>query len=121
MMRLMESRVEASVKRAIFEFDLPDRLILSIAAANRSDAQLMVIDRQRQTIQRQHFVDFAFVANPDDLLVFNDTRVIPARLFWQGIGAESKCCLSRCFHLGEYSFEYARIDRRRSTPTPSTH
>ena len=70
-------------EKSDFEFDLPERLIAQSPPANRSDARLMVIDRQRQTIHHQHFVDLPGLLTPDDLLVFNDTRVIPARLFGQ--------------------------------------
>ena len=77
----------------------------------------MVIDRQRQTIQHQHFVDLPSLLTPDDLS-FNDTRVIPARLFGQKeSGGRIEVLFERCFHLGESSFRYARIDRRRSAPT----
>ena len=79
----LAGRVETSVKKSDFEFDLPERLIAQSPPANRSDARLMVIDRQRQTIHHQHFVDLPSLLTPDDLLVFNDTRVIPARLFGQ--------------------------------------
>ena len=71
------------MKKSDFEFDLPERLIAQSPPTNRSDARLMVIDRQRQTIQHQHFLDLPALLTPDDLLVFNDTRVIPARLFGQ--------------------------------------
>ena len=71
------------MKKSDFEFDLPERLIAQSPPANRSDARLMVIDRQQQTIQHQHFVDLPSLLTSDDLLVFNDTRVIPARLFGQ--------------------------------------
>ena len=110
-------RVEASVKKSDFEFDLPERLIAQSPPANRSDARLMVIDRQRQTIHHQHFVDLPGLLTPDDLLVFNDTRVIPARLFGQKeSGGKIEVCLSGCFHLEESSLKYVRIDRRRSAP-----
>ena len=69
------------MKKSDFEFDLPEHLIAQSPPAMRTDARLMVIDRQRQTIQHQRFIDLPTLLTPDDLLVFNDTRVIPARLF----------------------------------------
>ena len=109
-------RVEASVKKSDFEFDLPERLIAQSPPANRSDARLMVIDRQRQTIHHQHFVDLPGLLTPDDLLVFNDTRVIPARLFGQKeSGGKLRFCL-RVLSSRRVSLKYVRIDRRRSAP-----
>ena len=77
------SWVGTAVKKSDFEFDLPEHLIAQSPPAMRTDARLMVIDRQRQTIQHQRFIDLPTLLTPDDLLVFNDTRVIPARLFGQ--------------------------------------
>ena len=71
------------MKKSDFEFDLPEHLIAQSPPSMRTDARLMVIDRQSQTIQHQRFIDLPTLLTPDDLLVFNDTRVIPARLFGQ--------------------------------------
>jgi len=63
-----------------YDFDLPKDLIAQHPLANRSDSRLMVIDRQRQSIEHFHVRDLPEILAPSDTLVLNDTRVIPARL-----------------------------------------
>lgn len=68
---------------ADFSFDLPEELIARYPKANRSASRLMVLDGNSGDIQDQHFTDLLEHINPGDLLVFNNTRVIPARMFGQ--------------------------------------
>ena len=62
-----------------FAFDLPDELIARRPAAQRSGSRLLSLTRVGTGHHR--FPDLLDFLNPGDLLVFNDTRVIPARLF----------------------------------------
>ena len=64
-----------------FCFDLPDELIARYPAAQRDASRLMVLERQGQTISETSFDRITDWLRPGDLLVVNDTRVIPARLF----------------------------------------
>lgn len=68
---------------ADFSFDLPEELIARYPKADRSASRLMVLDGNSGDIQDQHFTDLLEHINPGDLLVFNNTRVIPARMFGQ--------------------------------------
>lgn len=61
-----------------FMFQLPDDLIAKYPLPNRSDSRLLCI--QHQQITHQYFPDILSQLQPHDLLVFNETRVIPARL-----------------------------------------
>ncbi|QSP94099.1 tRNA preQ1(34) S-adenosylmethionine ribosyltransferase-isomerase QueA [Marinobacter salinisoli] len=64
-----------------FYFDLPDELIARYPLSERSASRLLCLDGMSgQTVHRQ-FSDITALLQPGDLLVFNDTRVIPARLF----------------------------------------
>ena len=60
-----------------FDFDLPDALIARYPAAERRDSRLLVVGR---TLEDRRFADLPTFLRPGDLLVFNDTRVIRARL-----------------------------------------
>ncbi len=71
------------MQRSDFHFDLPPELIATHPAASRAGSRLLVVDRQTQTLRDQQFPDVLDWLSPGDLLVFNDTRVIPARLFGQ--------------------------------------
>lgn len=69
------------MKLADFDYDLPEECIARYPLEKRSDSRLMVLNRKEQNILHQHFYDLPSLLNPGDLLVFNDSRVIPARLF----------------------------------------
>lgn len=66
---------------ADFDYQLPDDLIARHPAALRSGSRLLVLDGRDGAIQHRAFRDLVDLLAPGDLLVFNNTRVIPARLF----------------------------------------
>src|SRR5690606_1460256 len=70
-----------AVKLADFHYDLPEELIAHHPAAERSGSRLLVLGRASGQLSHARFTDFPGLLRPDDLLVFNDTRVIPARLY----------------------------------------
>lgn len=63
-----------------FDFHLPKSLIAQHPAQKRDQSRLMVLDRQQETIAHHHFYDIIDELNDNDVLVVNDTKVIPARL-----------------------------------------
>jgi S-adenosylmethionine:tRNA ribosyltransferase-isomerase len=63
-----------------FDYVLPDDLIAQYPADKRDESRLMMLDRKRQTIEVGIFSDIPGLLGAGDLLVINDTRVIPARL-----------------------------------------
>ncbi len=69
------------MRRADFHFDLPDALIARHPAPERSASRLLHVDGASGTIVDRRFRDLPRLLRPGDTLVFNDTRVIPARLF----------------------------------------
>jgi len=69
------------MKTTDFSFELPPELIAQTPELKREMAKLMVLDRNRHTISHLTFKDIVQYLNPQDVLVLNDTRVIPARLF----------------------------------------
>lgn len=64
-----------------FHFDLPHELIAQYPLANRSDSRLLVYDRQAEEYGHYQFREIADFLKPGDLLVMNDSKVIPARLY----------------------------------------
>ena len=64
-----------------FQYDLPKYLIAQEPIPNRTDSRLLVLDGASGALQDRHFADLPEMLNPGDLLVFNDTRVLKARLF----------------------------------------
>lgn len=64
-----------------FHYDLPAELIASRPLADRAGSRMMLVNRATGEISHHHFKGFPDLLPPDHLLVLNDTKVIPARLF----------------------------------------
>ena len=64
-----------------FDYYLPEDLIAQHPAEKRDHARLLVLDRETGEVNDKYFYDIIDYLNPGDVLVMNDTRVIPARLF----------------------------------------
>ncbi|GAA0352372.1 tRNA preQ1(34) S-adenosylmethionine ribosyltransferase-isomerase QueA [Bowmanella denitrificans] len=71
------------MKVSDFHFDLPDTLIARYPMAERTASRLLHLNGQSGTLAHLHFPDILSLLEPGDLLVFNNTRVIPARLLGQ--------------------------------------
>lgn len=63
-----------------FDYDLPQRLIAQYPLSERSSSRLLVVDRKTQGFSHAKFSDLKCLLLPGDLMVLNNTRVIPARL-----------------------------------------
>jgi S-adenosylmethionine:tRNA ribosyltransferase-isomerase len=69
------------MKTSEFDYDLPPELIAQTPAEPRDHSQLLVLHRASGNIEHRHFYDLPEYLKEGDVLVFNDSRVIPARLF----------------------------------------
>jgi S-adenosylmethionine:tRNA ribosyltransferase-isomerase len=69
------------MKRSDFKYQLPEELIAQYPLAERAASRLLKLDRDSGEISHHLFPDLLDFLTPEDLLVFNDTRVIPARLW----------------------------------------
>ncbi|MCI8575369.1 MAG: tRNA preQ1(34) S-adenosylmethionine ribosyltransferase-isomerase QueA [Bacilli bacterium] len=63
-----------------FNYELPEELIAQTPLKKRSDSKLLILDRETGQIEHKHFSDIIDYLIPGDVLVLNDTKVIPARL-----------------------------------------
>ena len=77
-----------------YDYELPRHLIAQHPLARRSDARLLVVDRRAKSIEHYHIRDLPQLLHKPDVLVVNDTRVLPARLIglraqtggrWEGL------------------------------------
>ncbi len=66
-----------------FDFDLPSDLIAQYPRDQRDESRLMVVDRKTEEISEITFRDLSSILEPQDTLIFNDTKVFPARLLGQ--------------------------------------
>ncbi|MBR4643326.1 MAG: tRNA preQ1(34) S-adenosylmethionine ribosyltransferase-isomerase QueA [Selenomonadaceae bacterium] len=79
-----------------FDYDLPEELIAQKPIEPRNFSRLMVLDPARRTIEHEHFYDLKKYLTAGDTLIFNDTRVIPARLIGRkSTGARAEIFLLR--------------------------
>lgn len=63
-----------------YSYDLPPDLIAQVPAPSRDHSRLLVVDRGGKSFSESHFFDLPHLLRPGDLLVVNNTRVVPARL-----------------------------------------
>jgi len=71
------------MRRDHFQFELPDELIARQPAAQRQDSRMLFLDSSESNLQHQYFGDFLSHVERGDLIVFNNTKVIAARLYGQ--------------------------------------
>ena len=64
-----------------YAYDLPEGLIAQVPSSRRDHARLLVVARSEGSFLDRHFYDLPSLLNPGDLLVVNNTKVVPARLF----------------------------------------
>ncbi|MBO2542896.1 MULTISPECIES: tRNA preQ1(34) S-adenosylmethionine ribosyltransferase-isomerase QueA [Salegentibacter] len=69
------------MKLSHFNFELPDELLAEYPSENRDEARLMVLNRKEQTIEHKQFKDILDYFEPEDVMVLNNTKVFPARLY----------------------------------------
>ncbi len=69
------------MKISEFDYDLPEELIAQTPLQKRDTSRLMVLDRKTRTIEDKHFYDILDYLHKGDILVRNNTKVIPARLY----------------------------------------
>jgi S-adenosylmethionine:tRNA ribosyltransferase-isomerase len=69
------------MKLSEFKFDLPQNLIANYPAENRDDARLMIVNRKTKTFEHRIFKDIIEYFDEGDVMVVNNTKVFPARLY----------------------------------------
>lgn len=105
------------MQRTDFTFDLPDNLIAQHPPTSRTSSKLLFIDPDTNKFKDLSFLEFPQLLNPKDLLVFNNTRVIPARIFGhKASGGKIEILLERILNKNQI---LAQI-RASKTPKPNT-
>ncbi|MCQ2429103.1 MAG: tRNA preQ1(34) S-adenosylmethionine ribosyltransferase-isomerase QueA [Clostridia bacterium] len=85
---IINERIETDLKTSDFYYDLPEELIAQHPTEKRDESRLMVLDKSAGTIEHKHFFDIVDYLNPGDVLVINNSKVIPARLYGHADGRE---------------------------------
>ena len=77
------------MKLSDFDYYLPEELIAQTPIDERDKSRLMILDRKTGKIEHKHFYDIFDELNKGDVLVLNDTKVMPARLFGEKVDTKA--------------------------------
>lgn len=101
------------MKLSDFHFELPDHLIARYPMPERTASRLLQVNGAMQQVKHGQFTDLLALLNPDDLLVFNDTRVLAARLYAKKItGGQLEVLIERVID------EHTVLAHMRSSKSP---
>ena len=87
-MAIINEKKPTDLKTSDFYYDLPERLIAQHPMEKRDSSRLMVIDCKSGEVSHKHFYDIIDYLEEGDVLVINDSKVIPARLYGHAEGRE---------------------------------
>ncbi len=87
-MTIINEKKPTDLKTSDFYYDLPPQLIAQHPEEKRDNSRLLVIDRKTGELSHKHFYDIIDYLNEGDVLVINDSKVIPARLYGHAEGRE---------------------------------
>ena len=101
---IINERINTTLKTSDFYYDLPEELIAQTPSAERDKCRLMVLDRATGRVEHKIFSDIVDYLNPEDMLVVNSSKVIPARLLGvtEKTGADMELLLLRMLDSGEW-------------------
>ena len=85
---IINKKTPTDLVTADFDYYLPDELIAQHPEHERDHSRLMVLDRKSHTVNHKHFYDIVDYIDPKDVLVINDSKVIPARIYGHVEGRE---------------------------------
>lgn len=89
--------------RSSYNYELPSDLIAQVPVEPRDSSRLLVYNRKLDTIEHKHFYNIIDYLNKGDVLVVNNTRVLPARLFgYKDTGAKIEILLQKRINLTEW-------------------
>ena len=85
------------MKTSDFYYELPKELIAQDPLEDRSSSRLMIVDKETGELQHRHFYEIGQFLRQGDVLVINNTKVIPARLYGErkGTGGSVEILLLR--------------------------
>ena len=76
-----KNNISKKMKLSHFHFSLPEELLAEYPSEHRDEARLMVLNRKDQTIEHKQFKDIIDYFEEDDVMILNNTKVFPARLY----------------------------------------
>ena len=101
------------IKTTDYDYELPLELIAQTPLKERSESRFMVLDKEDQTIEHHQFTEIVNMLDEHDVLVFNDTKVIPARLVGNKEDTQAVIEVLLLKDLGENCWETLAKPQRR--------
>ena len=101
---IVNERIDTTLKTRDFYYDLPEQLIAQSPSEERDGCRMMVLNRDTGAIEHKIFRDILEYLRPEDMLVVNSSKVIPARLLGvtDKTGADMELLLLRMLESGEW-------------------
>ena len=101
---IINDRVSTELKTSDFYYDLPEELIAQTPSLERDGCRLMVLDKESGALEHRHFYDIIDYLRPEDMLVVNSSKVIPARLIGvtKKTGSDMELLLLKKLDTGEW-------------------
>ena len=101
---IVNERIQTDLKTSDFDYFLPEELIAQTPAEKRDQSRLLVLDRSQRAVSHHHFYDIGDFLRPEDMLVVNSSKVIPARLLGMrsDTGSPIELLLLRMHENGEW-------------------
>ena len=101
---IVNNRIATELKTSDFFYDLPEELIAQTPSEERDGCRLMVLDRESGKVEHKRFYDIIDYLRPEDMLVVNSSKVIPARLLGKTkkTGSDMELLLLRRLESGEW-------------------
>ena len=87
---IVNERIKTDLRRSDFFYHLPESQIAQTPAEKRDNSRLLVIDRESGSLEHKHFYNIADYIRPEDVLVVNNSKVIPARIFGTDVEKEDR-------------------------------
>ena len=90
-------------KLSSYDYNLPEELIAQTPLTKRDESRLLVFDRKNKEIKHKQFKNIIDFLRPGDVLVVNNTRVLPARIFaYKDTGAKIELLLHKRYALTDW-------------------
>lgn len=101
---IINERIKTELKTSDFYYELPEELIAQTPSDERDGCRLMVLDRESGEVEHKRFFDIIDYLRPEDMLVVNSSKVIPARLLGKTrkTGSDMELLLLRKLDTGEW-------------------
>ncbi|MBY0404327.1 MAG: tRNA preQ1(34) S-adenosylmethionine ribosyltransferase-isomerase QueA, partial [Cyanobacteria bacterium] len=117
---LLEKELSPDCRLSNYDYQLPEELIAKFPLAQRDASRMMVLDRKNQTLNHHHFYDLPSFLSSGDLIIVNNTKVLPARLRGNRVGLKGKVEILMLYPSGDNPLEWVALMKPTKKLKPGT-